>query len=184
MKVRDLQLVARCLSGDDSAFDALYTTHAGRVKIYFLRSGFAPASADDLTQETFIRVARSMGTFDARRGNFRTWLTAIARNIARKQWSRRVQPENFDPEMAEEMIAGTDNPAMTSQANEELDGVRHCVEQLPDELRHIVRLRYVDGMTTRGIGEAIKMPEATVRLRLDEARSAVERCLRSKGVFE
>ncbi len=183
MIVRDLQLVARCLSGDDAAFDVLYTTHAGRVRTYFLRSGFAPASADDLTQETFIRVVRSLGTFDARRGNFRTWLAAIARNIARKQWSRRVQPENFDPEMAEEVLAGADNPAATSQANEELDGVRHCVEKLPEELRHIIYLRYVDGMTTRGIGETIKMPEATVRLRLDEAKSAIEQCLRGKGIL-
>ena len=184
MKDRDLQFVARCLSGDGSAFDSLYATHAGRIKVYFLRSGFAPASADDLTQETFIRVARSIGTFDARRGSFRTWLAAIARNVARKQWSRRVQPENFDPELAEDMLVGTDDPLAAAESNEELDAVRLCVEQLPTELRQIIRLRYVDGMTTRGIGEAVRMPESTARLRLDEAREAVERCLRGKGFFE
>ena len=69
------------------------------------------------------------------------------------------------------------------QAREELAALRLCVDALPPDLARLVSLRYVEGLATRAIAETERMPEATVRLRLDEARAALERCLKSKGVW-
>ncbi len=177
------ELIGRCLRGEQSACQQLYRAHAGRVRVYFRRSGFAPADADDLTQEAFIRVFRSLGGFDAGRGAFSTWVGAIARNVARKRWARRADPSDLDPELAEEMLAATDNPAADSEQREQLDALARCVGELPEEPARLVRLRYVQGLTTRGLAAATGLPEATVRLRLAQAVEALTRCMKAKGMM-
>jgi RNA polymerase sigma-70 factor (ECF subfamily) len=179
----EAQLVLRCLSGDASAFEALYAAHAGRIAAYFLRSGFPRTDADDLTQETFTRAFRSLHTFDAARGAFRPWVATIARNVARKRWGRRAEPGNFDPELAEETLGRPDDPHARAQRQEEIDAVRECVARLPEPLGRIVRLRYVEGRSTRGVAAETGIPEATVRSRLAEAHERIERCLAAKGVL-
>ena len=181
---RDSQLVLACLAGERAAFEALYGAHAARAKAYFMRSGFALSDADDLLQETFLRVHKSLGTFNAERGSFSSWLAAIARNVARRSWARRSDPENFDPEIAEEVLADTDNPRETPELREQLAMLRDCVAELPRELSSVVNLRYVRGRTTRGVAAITGLPEATARLRLRQATEALERCLRRKGVVD
>ena len=177
----DLELISRCLAGDSGAFERLYAAHARHMAAYFLRSGFDSADADDLTQETFVRVFRSLDTYDQRRGSFRLWLSAIARNVARRSWSRRADGESFDPELAEQTLAASVDESESPEAREEVAAVRDCVSALPAELGGIVRLRYVEGRTTRGIAAFTGIPEATVRLRLKEAQGMLEQCLKGKG---
>lgn len=181
MSKRDNQLVARVLAGDAAAFGGLYDAHAGRVKAFFLRSGAGDADAEDLTQESFTRAFKGLKTYDARKGQFLTWVGAIARNVVRRHWGLRKQPHAMDPELAEEMFATYDNPGQTAAAGEEVQAIAGCVSALPQELARLVRLRYVDGRTTRGVAEAAGMPEATVRSRLAEAHALLLACMRGKG---
>jgi len=178
------ELIQRCLGGDRSAFEALHAAHVGRVRAYLLRCGFDAAGAEDLTQDVFLRAFRSLHTYDAAKGSFRLWLAVIARNVANKQWHRRAQAESFDPKLAEEMFAAPDNPRDWAEAREESQAVRACVDALPADLAELVRLRYVDARTTRGIAAATGLPEATVRLRLAEAIAILARWLREKGFVE
>lgn len=175
-------LIDRVLDGDRDAFESLYAAHAGRCKAYFLRSGFAPADADDLTQETFLRVVRSLSSFDSEKGSFRAWLATITRNLARNRWAGRAQPDSFDPELAEAMLLDEHNPAEPAEHREQMDALDECVTQLPTMLAVLIRLRYVEGKTTRAMSDATGMPESTVRKRLDEARSALALCLERKGI--
>jgi len=184
MSDEECQLVDRALGGEEAAAQTIYTAHAGRVKAYFLRSGFGRSDADDLTQEVFFRAFKSLGTFQPQRGALRQWLGAIARNVARRHFSRRTDPESFDPELAEEMFAGGDNPGAGAAAREEFEAVRACVAALPAELGQIVRLRYVEARTTRGIAAVTLVPEATVRLRLKQAMELLARCLKDRGFVE
>ena len=181
----DTSLIARSLSGDEAAFGRLYAAHAARVRAAFLRMGFPAADAEDLAQGVFVRVFRSLGTFDAARGRFGAWLATIVRNVARRAWSRRPAPQDFDPLLAEETLADPgDNPGDDSAAREEAAAVRRAVAELPPELGEIVRLRYVESRTTRGIAAATGLPESTVRLRLDEARGRLAQWLRARGIVE
>jgi RNA polymerase sigma-70 factor (ECF subfamily) len=167
------------------AADRLYAEHAGRVRAYLRRCGFGPADVDDLAQEVFLRAHKSRDTFDAARGTAGQWLAAIARNAARRRWDR-ASPATFDPALAEAALA---DPAADSiadsaaQRHEEIQALRQCIAALPPDLARIISLRYVDGRTTRAIAETERMAEATVRLRLSEAKAVLERCLRSKGVW-
>jgi len=177
-----LQLISRCREGDEWACRQLYKSGAPRVAGYFRRSGFDPSAVDDLTQETFARVFKSLGRFDPAKGAFFGWLGAIARNVARKRWKRAPAPENFDPELAEEMFA--DPAAQSPEHREEIMAVGDCVDRLEDQGGALVRMRYVRGMTTRGIAAETGIPESTVRSRLAEALAGIEECLRGKGILE
>ncbi len=174
-------LVARCLAGETNAFEALYTTHAGRVKGYFLRSGFTDGDAEDLTQQAFVRAYKSLRTFDAERGSFRTWLGAITRNVARRQWRKAPGADLLDPELAEVMFADDRSPHTDTEAREALGALDSCLGRLETDLSTMVQLRYVEGLTTRGMAERTGMPESTVRLRLGQAFEHLRRCMESKG---
>ena len=184
MSTEDNKLVAECLGGDSEAFSRLYDAHAGRVMAYLLRSGFPVADAEDLTQETFARIFRSMGSFDGERGNLRAWIGAIARNVARRHFGRRSNLSRIEPSMVDEMFAAEGSPGDSPEAREEAQAVRECVEALPNELKRIIRMRYIMALTTRGIAQSAKVPESTVRQRITEAKDAIQRCLRGKGVVE
>jgi len=183
MEPGETDCIARVLAGDGTAFERLYESHAGWVRVYLRRCGFTPADVDDLAQEVFLRVLKSLDTFDAARGPFAPWLATVARNVARKSWARRPSPDHLDPEMAEAVFAAAEN-ADKPETREEIEALRGCIDALPPDLARIVRRRYVDGMTTRGIATAENLPEATARLRIDEAKAALERCLKSKGVWD
>jgi RNA polymerase sigma-70 factor (ECF subfamily) len=183
MEPREAEWIARWQAGDRAAFDRIYARYAGWVMAYFRRSGFDPADADDLAQEVFVRVLKSIHTFDAARGAFVPWLATVARNVARRSWGGRPSPDHLDPEMAEAVFAAAEDAARP-ETREEIEALRDCIDALPQDLARFVRLRYVDGMTTRGMAEAERLPEATVRLRLGEAKALLEKCLQSKGVWE
>lgn len=183
MDTNEAQWIARSLAGDEAAFRSLYAAHAPRVTAYFRRCGFTHSDADDLTQEVFVRVFKSLPTFDPARGTFRQWLAAIACNVARRRWRRRKEPDHFDTELAGEVFAVHANPADTPETREQLDALRDCIQALPADLARLVRLRYVDARTTRGIALAIGMAEATVRARLNEAVASLHECLKKKGIL-
>ncbi|MFW5839163.1 MAG: RNA polymerase sigma factor [Planctomycetota bacterium] len=176
--------VRQALDGHVDAFRNLYATYARRIKVYFLRSGFAQAEADDLTQDTFVRVYKSLRTFNPEKGRFSLWVYTIAKNVARRKWSSRAEARSLDPELAEEMLSGGTNPRAAAARQEEIQAVRDCIHRLDESLQQVVRLRYVDALTTRAIGQELSMPEATVRLRLQEAQGHIQRCLQAKGLLQ
>jgi RNA polymerase sigma-70 factor (ECF subfamily) len=181
------QLVSRCLSGERAAQEELYALHARCVLAYFLRSGFLQADAEDLTQEAFARAFAYLGGYDPSRGAFGGWLFAIVRNVARKHWKNARDVENYDPQLAEETLCRDNcdgDPGIATQQQEEFAALRDCLSALPPDVGNLVRLRYVEARTTRGVGQAAGLPESTVRLRLAEAKNMLERCLRGKGVLE
>lgn len=184
MNRSDAELVKGCLEGDRWCAAELHRRCAGAVLAYFLRCGFQPADAQDLTQDVFMRAFRSLGTFDADRGGLKPWLRAIARNVARRQWARNARGEHYDSELAEQTLVEPENPGTGPEAREELSALEDCIRHLPPDLARLVELRYVEAMTTRGLADQLDMPEATVRLRLAQATQALEKCLKGKGIFE
>jgi RNA polymerase sigma-70 factor (ECF subfamily) len=176
-------LIRRCRQGDANACADLYRQSAGSIMAYFLRSGFARPDAEDLTQETFLRAFRGLAGFEAARGRFWPWLAAIARNVARDAFAHRRPAAEFDPELAELSLAQPAEQDRQAQLREDMAGLEDCLAKLPPELAHLVRLRYVTGLTTRGVAEQARLAEATVRLHLEQARSQLERCMKLKGLL-
>lgn len=182
--ITDEQLVVRCLAGDGAAFAEMHTRYAPRVAAYFLRSGFEGNLAQDLTQDVFLRAYQSLRTFDSSRGALGTWIGAIARNVARGKWRGRKGEGLFDDEMAQEALADTSDAGPALEDREEIEALVGCLEHLDKELGRLIRLRYVDSLTTRGMAEATGLAESTVRVRLEEARAKLEMCLKGRGFMK
>ncbi len=178
------ELAKRGAAGDTAALQELHAANAPRLKAYFLRSGFRESDADDLTQEVFLLALKALHRFDPALAGFGTWLGTIARNLARKRFRRQRNPLHFDAELADEVLATDGNPGGSPELRERLAALPDCIAALGPELERLVRLRYVEGRTTRGIADASEVSEPTIRLRLKEAMVLIEQCLRRKGLFK
>ena len=77
----DTQLVERCLSGEQAAWEDLVRTHNGRVYGLCYRFTNSATQAQDLSQEVFLRVFKSLSQFRAGKGTFSVWLTRLTRNL-------------------------------------------------------------------------------------------------------
>jgi len=179
----DTQLVERCLSGDQAAWEDLVRVHSGRIYGLCYRFTSSSTEAQDLSQEVFLRVFRSLSQFRAGKGTFSVWLTRLTRNLLidhyRKSKSDR-STDSLDERLPtiEETVAlsgRTDGLLAGREAGQLLD---HALSKLSPELRETVILRDLEEMEYREIAEVLNVPEGTVKSRLNRGRAELARILR------
>jgi len=187
----DLGLIARTVAGDRDAFAALYDRHARAVFGLLLRLVGERPVAEELVQETFLRVWQHAPTFDAERGSPLPWMLWIAHNLGLNEHRRRrsrpvvVPPasdEIVDPRIARLPIDEPD-PADEALRHEQLATVAAAMAGLPEVQREVIQL-YAVGHTQEEIATRLDAPLGTVktrmrrgllRLRDDLGRRGVER---------
>jgi RNA polymerase sigma-70 factor (ECF subfamily) len=133
--------------------------------------------AQDLVQEAFLRAWKSFGGFHGADG--RTWLLAIVRNTC-YSWLERKRTRGpltaFD-EGLHSVAAGDHNPATLLERKEQGQTLRHAVEQLPDDLREVIVLRELEGLSYKEIAAVVAIPLGTVMSRLARARERLHQHL-------
>ncbi len=158
----DEDLMAAVASGDETALAALIDRYAASVHAYLLRHSGNREDADDLLQETWVRVARSARSFDTAR-RFRSWIYGIATNLARDLFRRRMTRERALRTLAM-------NPPATSGADSADRGeLRERIAELPDNMRAVLLLRYYEGMSEAEMAETLGVPRGTIKSRLHAA---------------
>lgn len=184
---QDALMVERCLRGEEAAWEDLVKTHTRRVYSICLRFTSREQEAQDLTQEVFLRVFRTVKSFRAGEGSFTVWLTRLTRNLLidnyRRTKSERVTDSIEDQlPMLEEKTAiesRTDSMLAGREASEVLQG---ALARLSPELRETVILRDLEGMEYREIAGSLGVPEGTVKSRLNRGRAELARILRRQKV--
>lgn len=165
----DEQLMARLAQGEDAALAPLL--ERWRAPLFgFLSRRALPAEADDLFQETWLRVVRYRDRFDPER-RFSTWLFQIANNLCRDRARRREVRERHRQEARAE---AREDP--TRHAPPPLDrriDVRRHVEALPERLREVLVLRYYRDLPEKEIARIVGIPPGTVKSRLHAAVKAL-----------
>ena len=156
----DEELIAAVAAGEEEALAALYARY-DRPLHAFLSRYTGGRDVDDLVQETWLRVVRAAGRFDAAR-RFSTWLFAIALNLAR-DWRRRPPAEPAEPEDAARLAAP--DPAGRDAA---LDA-RRLLAALPEAQRAVVILRYFHDLGEDEVAAILDIPRGTVKSRLHHA---------------
>ncbi len=155
--------MVRLQGGDDGALAPLMDRYK-RPLYAFLARRAGDAAADDLFQDSWLRVVRARDRFDPRR-RFSTWLFQIANNLCRDRARRRaVEQRHLDER-------GPDEPERASAGDRvalRLDLDRRLAE-LPDRLREVLVLRYYHDLGEREIAEALEIPPGTVKSRLHAA---------------
>jgi len=166
----DERLAARAAAGDRRAFEALVTRHRHAVYRLCWSVTGNPADADDAAQETFLRVYRALPSYDPERP-FGPWLRKIAWNCG---LSARRNGQAGVPKVSGEELPDPADPAGgpedEASGNEEKRRVAAAMAALPEELRTVIVLRAMEGLSYAEIAEAVGIPAGTVMSRLSRAR--------------
>lgn len=161
----DLTLVNRCRAGDGEAFGLLFEKYKNLVyRTAYLTLG-SETDAEDLLQEVFLQVHRSLATYDPQRGSFSTWLYRVTVNRC-LNW-RRGRPATDSLDLFEAEPAGSAAHAPHRPAED--DGVRRSLDKLSPKLRVVVVLRYYWDLSYAQIADITELPLGTVKSRLNSA---------------
>ncbi|HXM45678.1 MAG TPA: sigma-70 family RNA polymerase sigma factor [Bryobacteraceae bacterium] len=188
----DHNLVERCLSGDEAAWEDLVRTHTRRVYGLCYRFTGKDGEAQDLTQEVFLRVYRTLRTFRAAEGAFTTWLARLTRNLLIDNY-RRTRQERLTDSIEEQLPRIEDSVSLASRPAARTDAMlagreaseilQAGLQKLSPELREAVILRDLQDMEYREIAGILRIPEGTVKSRLNRGRAELARVLRRQKVL-
>jgi RNA polymerase sigma-70 factor (ECF subfamily) len=168
----DQELVRAALSGDDRAFETLVRTHADAVYGHAFRFFGDQASAEDATQEVFIKMFRSLATFDGRSA-FSTWLFRVTRNVCldiARAGKKHPVPTDLAQIEAPTTRDFSDDVVMTNV-------VEAAIRALPPEERDALGAVTLYGMSYQEAAETFEVPVGTVKSRVFRARRTLAHIL-------
>lgn len=179
-------LVARCLRGDETAWEDLVRTNTRKVYALCYRFTGSSSEAQDLTQEVFLRVFKTVKSFRSDEGSFTTWLSRVTRNLLIDHYRRTRQDRVTDsieeqlPMMEEEGAAAPARPDHALAGREASEILQATLQKLSPDLREAVILRDLQEMEYREIAQVLGIPEGTVKSRINRGRAELARLLRKQ----
>jgi len=179
----DSQLVERCLSGDEGAWDDLIQSHTRRVYAICYRFVGRENEAQDLTQDVFLRVFKTLGSFRSGEGSFSVWLTRLTRNLLIDHY-RRTKLERATDSIEDQLGVLEEKTALHGRTDgmlasrEASEFLQAALQKLSPELRETVILRDLEELEYREIAKVLEVPEGTVKSRLNRGRSELARILK------
>ncbi len=184
----DRELVARCKTGEEDAFDELVLRHQQRALnvAYQLLRNYEDAA--EVAQDAFVRIYENINEF---RGDceFTTWLHQIVVNLARNKhrwWKRRGRQvtvsldcpvETADGEMTRQVAAETDAPDKEVIAAEFVRALDEKIAELPEIFREALMLRNIEDMSYEEIAVMLGCSVGTVKSRIARAREALRQAM-------
>ncbi len=171
-------LIQRCLAGDQAAWEEIVRTSRRRVFNIAYKFTGRHDLAEDLTQDVFVKIFKSLGTFD-RRANFHTWLVSVSRNLCidhyrsvrkeRESIDRDVDPGDLAP------VAPTTSPYAALEATDRAGLLRRALKELAPSLREAVVMRDLQELSYQEIADRLELPEGTVKSRINRGRNELAR---------
>jgi RNA polymerase sigma-70 factor (ECF subfamily) len=171
-------VIQRCLAGDQAAWDEIVRLHWRRVFNIAYKFVGRHDLAEDLTQDVFLKLFKSLDTFD-RRANFQTWLISVARNLCidhyrsvrkeRETINRDLDPAELTP------VSPTRSPHTELEVRDRVALLRQALDTLAPTLRTAVMMRDIQEMTYQEIADRLRLPEGTVKSRINRGRTELAR---------
>jgi len=182
-------LVRRCIAGEAAAWEEIVQRYHRRIYNICYRFSGSPDQAQDLTQEVFIKMYGSLKSYDSQRAAFMTWMTTITRNLL-VDYFRKTKQER----MTDSLDAATSEhddalplseripdkalpPDARVQSRETKEAVHRALQKLSPDLREAVILRDLQDMDYREIATVLRVPEGTVKSRINRGRAELARLL-------
>ena len=182
-------LVRRCIAGDAAAWEEIVQKYHRRIYNICYRFTGSGTDADDLAQEVFIKMYRTLNTYDVERGAFMTWVTTVTRNLLVDHFRKTRQDRVTDsldgtPSEHEDALPLGDripdkgpSPDTKVQSREAKEAVQEALQRLSPELREAVILRDLQDMDYKEIATVLRVPEGTVKSRINRGRAELARLL-------
>ena len=147
---------------DRDAFVELFGHYAPRVKAMMIRRGASPDRADDLAQETLVKLWRKAAQYDPSRASASAWVYAIARNVS----VDAVRRDGRAAPWTEDEGVDLDEPERQLLAAEREALVRSKMVSLPAEQLRVIRMSFFDGLPHSQIADLLGLPLGTVKSRI------------------
>src|SRR3990167_9195167 len=174
-------LIERCLTGDQTAWDAIVRQHGRKVFNVAYKFVGRHDEPEDLAQDIFLKIFKALKTFD-RRANFQTWIISISRNLCidhyrsvrkeRQTIAREVDTTALQPASRER------TPYALAEHQDLRVMLRVALEKLPLTLRTAVVLRDLQELSYQEIADRLGLPEGTVKSRINRGRIELARQLK------
>ncbi len=172
------RLIEQCLAGDQAAWEQIVKLHWRKVFNVAYQFVGSHDQAEDLAQDIFLKIFRSLDTFD-RRANFQTWLISVSRNLCIDHYrSVRKERETINRDVAAEDLSPASSVAspLATLENRDLAALlRQALQTLPQSLRMAVLLRDIQELSYLEIAERLRLPEGTVKSRINRGRKELAR---------
>ena len=174
-------LIEQCLCGDQAAWETIVRQNWRKVFNVAYKFVGKHDEAEDLTQDIFLKIFKALATFD-RRANFQTWIVSISRNLCIDHY-RSVRKERET--MARDVDASNLMPVSRERSPygelEQIDlrkRIREALAELPPTLREAVVLRDLQEFSYQEIADKLRLPEGTVKSRINRGRLELARQLK------
>lgn len=180
-------LIEQCLTGEQGAWEELVKSYTKRVYSICYRFTNRENEAQDLTQEVFLRVFKTLGSFRAGEGSFTVWLTRLTRNLLVDHY-RRTKNDRVTDAIEDKLAILEESTQQHSRTDGLLAGreagelLQAALQKLSPELREAVILRDLEELEYREIARVLNVPEGTVKSRLNRGRAELARVLRRNKV--
>lgn len=185
----DAELVRRCLAGDSAAWEDIVHSQTRRLYNLCYRFTGRREEAEDLTQEVFLRVFRTLNSYNPAQGPLGVWMHRVARNLlidhyraTRKQ--RLAVPLDDALPHLEQKESGAPRPDRALAQSEVSAAVQQALARLSPDLREAVILRDLQGLEYREISQVLEIPEGTVKSRINRGRAELGRLMKRLPGFE
>ena len=175
----DLELINRFLNGNMEAFEMLVKKYQNRTinTAYYLVGNIS--DAEDIAQDVFLKIYRSLGTFNAQ-AKFSSWLYRITVNTAYDFLrGHKHKAESLEETDCENIRAKENNPDLLTQ-----ELMQGALKEIPFDFRTVITLREIQGLSYEEISRALKIHIGTVESRLFRARKMLKDILIRKGVLK
>jgi RNA polymerase sigma factor (sigma-70 family) len=182
-------LVRRCIAGEAAAWEEIVQRYHRRIYNICYRFSGSPDQAQDLTQEVFIKMYGSLKSYDSQRAAFMTWMTTITRNLLVDYFRKTKQERMTDSldgatsehedalPLSERIPDKALPPDARVQSRETKEAVHRALQKLSPDLREAVILRDLQDMDYREIATVLRVPEGTVKSRINRGRAELARLL-------
>ena len=180
---QDQELLDRCLAGEDSAWEALLRDYTRKIYNLCYRFTGRVEEAEDVTQEVFIKVFQTLKSYDAAQGSFSTWLNRVARNHLVDHY-RRTRKDRVTSSLEDELPVAEQAPSPQMEptgqveSRERRETLQLALDKLSPDLREAVILRDLHDLDYEEIALVLKVPQGTVKSRINRGRLELGRVLK------
>lgn len=181
------ELVRKARAGDGVAWEEIVTAFSRRIFNLAYRFTSNAETAEDLTQEVFIRIYRTLDQFDPKQGDLANWLMRLSRNLIIDDYRHRQRnPQNTMADTVDDHqyhLRAVGTSAHKEMERRELAAqVQNGIDKLPSDLKTCVILRDIEEMSYQEIVEVLQIPEGTVKSRINRGRIELAKILRRMRV--
>lgn len=181
------ELVRRARAGDGIAWEEIVSGFSRRIFNLAYRFTSSIDGAEDLTQEVFVRIYRTLDQYDSKQGDLANWLMRLARNLIIDDYRHRQRnPQNTMADTVDDHqyhLRAVGTSAQKDMERREVAAqVQEGIDKLPSDLKTCVILRDIEEMSYQEIVDVLKIPEGTVKSRINRGRIELAKILRRMRV--